>query len=284
VGVSNPEGAQVWRTNGPEPRQNDWTRIVDSGFGDPANVYTLSMGVFRNHLYVGGTKELPLSWAIPRGCDVIRINRNDEWQLVVGGNPFLPSTEERRAPESIARLGSGFNNPFNVYAWQIQEFDNKLLISTFDDSSNMEVILNTLLANRVALGQLIGQEVTKILIEIYKGVVEILRAIKYPVGFDLYVSEDGVRFSSIFLNGLNNPNNYGGRILFPDRCGELYLGTANPFQGCEVWRASNIDYCGGESRDSYHYKDLQRIREILADNYDILLQNMPAVLQFMPKD
>lgn len=284
VGVSNPNGAQVWRTNGPEPRQNDWTLIVDSGFGDPENVYTLSMGVFRNCLYVGGTKELPLSWAIPRGCDVIRINTDDEWQVVVGGNPFFPSTTERYAPESISRLGSGFNNPFNVYAWQIQEFDNKLLISTFDDSSNMEVILTTLLANRTALEQLIGPTVTRILIGIYTAVVEILRAIRYPVGFDLYVSEDGVHFRSIFLNGLNNRHNYGGRILFPGRCGNLYLGTANPFQGCEVWRASEINHCVGKPCDDHHYGSMQRIREILTENYDILQQNMPTVLQFVSQD
>lgn len=284
VGVSNPEGAQVWRTNGPEPRLNDWTLIVDKGFGDPSNVYTLSMGVFRNHLYVGGTKELPLSWAIPRGCDIIRINTNDDWQLIVGGNPFLPLATERIAPESASGLGSGFNNPFNVYAWQIQEFDNKLLISTFDDSSNMEVILTTLLANRIALEQLIGQEVTRILIEIYESVVEILRAIRYPIGFDLYVSEDGIHFSSIFLNGLCNPNNYGGRILFVDGCRQLYLGTANPFQGCEVWRSNCIRCCGCEPRDDNHYRSLQEIREILIAKYDIISQNMPAVLQFMPKE
>ncbi|QOX61936.1 hypothetical protein FRZ06_00480 [Anoxybacterium hadale] len=279
VGVSNSEGAQVWRTNGPEPRQNEWTLIVDRGFGDPANVYTLSMGVFRDYLYVGGTKELPLSWAIPRGCDVIRIDTNDEWQLIVGGNPFLPSEAD-----SASGLGSGFNNPFNVYAWQIQEFDDKLLISTFDDSSNMQVILDTLLANRAALYQLIGVEVTTLLIEIYKSVVEILRFIRYPIGFDLYVSEDGVHFNSIFLNGLFNPNNYGGRILFVDSCEKLYLGTANPFQGCEVWKTNNIDDYRFSPCTEAHYRKLQEVREILTKNNEIIGQNMPAILQYVAEE
>ena len=31
VTVSDPNGAQVWRTNGPEPKLNDWTLIVDRG-------------------------------------------------------------------------------------------------------------------------------------------------------------------------------------------------------------------------------------------------------------
>ena len=145
VSVSHPDGVQVWRTNGPEPKLNDWTLIADGGFGDSANVFTLAMGVFKNHLYVSVTKSLPLSWLIPRGCDIIRINKYDQWELVVGGNPFNP---KRR---SASGLGSGFNNPFNVYAWQIQEYKDKLVITTFDDSSNMQLILDTLLTNREAL-------------------------------------------------------------------------------------------------------------------------------------
>jgi len=54
------------------------------------------------------------------GCDIIRIDKCDNWQLIVGGNPLIPLTpsqgDERRG---ISGLGSGFNNPFNVYAWQI---------------------------------------------------------------------------------------------------------------------------------------------------------------------
>ena len=128
---------------------NEWTLIVDQGFGDPANKYTLSMGVFKDHLYVSGTKELPLSWFLPRGCDIIRIDKIDNWELIVGGNPFSPPTSTtKELQKSSPGLGSGFNNPFNVYAWQIQKYDNKLLVSTFDDSSNMEVILDTLMVNQ----------------------------------------------------------------------------------------------------------------------------------------
>ena len=284
VGVSNSQGAQVWRTNGPEPELNEWTLIVDGGFGDPDNVYTLSMGVFRDHLYVGGTKQLPLSWAIPRGCDVVRIDRYDNWEVVVGGNPFLPLETAGGFFGRTPTVRSGFNNPFNVYAWQIQEFDGRLLISTFDDSSNMEVILDTLLANRIALEQRIGPIITRILIEIYESVVEILRAIRYPIGFDLYVSDDGVHFTPIFLNGLRNPNNYGGRILYVDSCNKLYLGTANPFQGCEVWRTDNLDYFGSRPRNDNRYQCLQEAREILLNNYEVLSQNMPEVLRLIPQE
>jgi hypothetical protein len=284
VAVSNPDGAQVWRTNGPEPEQNEWTLIVDQGFGDPANVYTLAIGVFKDHLYVSGTKELPLSWLIPRGCDIIRINKNDDWQLIVGGNPFFPLTElSENVQQSASGFGSGFNNPFNVYAWQIQEYKGKLFVSTFDDSSNMEVILDTLLANRLALYQLIGVLVTNILIEIYKSVVEILRAVRYPIGFDLYVSDDGVHFRPIILKGFSNPNNYGGRMLFVDSRDDLYIGTANPFQGCEVWRTRSSNHDPRKCIEN-HQNVLEPIREILSEKFDIIQENMPAILQFVPEE
>lgn len=281
VATSNSDGAQVWRTNGEEPELNEWTLIVDKGFGDPANKYTLSIGVFKNHLYVSGTKQLPLAWLIPMGCDIIRIDKYDRWELIVGGNPLIPMDEsETEEFRSRTGMGSGFNNPFNVYAWQIQEYKGKLFISSFDDSSNMEVILTTLLANREALNHLIGEGITDLLIKIYKTVVEILRAIRYPIGFDLYVSEDGVNFKTVFLNGLNNPHNYGGRILFVDGCNDLFIGTANPFQGCEVWKADS-DNCSICSCSEELYSSLWKAKELLKENYSIIAENMPTILEFV---
>ncbi len=285
IATSNSERIQVWRTNGAEPRLNDWTLVVENGFGVPPSRYTLSMGVFNNYLYVSGTKQLPLAWLIPMGCDIIRIDEDDNWQLVVGGNPLIPLIPSgEQDGRSLSGLGPGFNNPFNVYAWQIQEYNGRLFISTFDDSSNMEVILHTLLANRAALEQLIGSAITNLLIGIYRAVVAILRQIRYPIGFDLYMSEDGVNFQSVVLRGLNNPNNYGGRILFVDSDNRLYLGTANPFQGCEVWELSDIENLDLRQCDEKHYESLWRAWNILNEKYSVVNENMPAILKFLPKD
>lgn len=285
VATANSDGVQVWRTNKEEPEMNEWTLIVDKGFGNPLNKYSLSIGVFKNHLYVSATKQLPLAWFIPMGCDIIRIDRNDNWQLIVGGNPLIPLNQsDDNKYKSISGLGSGFNNPFNVYAWQIQEYQKRLYISTFDDSSNMEVILTTLLANRAALEELIGEKITKILIEIYEGVVKILRGIGYPIGFDLYTSDDGIHFKPVFLNGLGNPNNYGGRILYVDSCDKLYLGTANPFDGCEVWETNKIEDYNLRICNEKHYECLWKAREIIKEKYDVISENMPYILKFMPKN
>ena len=191
VATINSDGVQVWRTNGIEPELNEWTLIVDKGFGDSANKYSLSIGVFKNYLYVSGTKQLPLAWIIPQGCDIVRIDKSVNWQLVIGGDPIIPSIPSKGVRKrSLSGLRSGFNNPFNVYAWQIQEYNGKLYVSIFDDSSNMELILNTLLANKLALSELLGEEIAELLIKIFESVVKFLNKFKYPFGFDLYVSVD----------------------------------------------------------------------------------------------
>ena len=60
-----------------------------------------------------------------------------------------------------------------------------------------------------------------------------------PGGFDLFVSEDGVNFEPVTVNGLGNEENYGGRVLLPTQYG-LFVCTANPFGGAQVWRLDDI--------------------------------------------
>ena len=260
VATSTENGIQVWRTNKEEPKVNDWTLVVDNGFGDEDNVYPLSMGVFKNHLYVSGTKELPLAWAIPRGCDIVRIDKYDDYEVVVG-------------PNSVSGILSGFYNPFNVYAWQIQEYNEKLFISTFDDATNMQLILELLLANKDNLP--LPEFIVDILIEIYELVVELLNVFKYPFGFNLYVSRDGLDFEPVFLDGLDNRYNYGGRILYVDSEDDLYIGTANPYQGLEVWKAFKCKYNCCNNNNEY---DFEAIKEELEKRF-IKLQPYKSQIQ-----
>ena len=57
--------------------------------------------------------------------------------------------------------------------------------------------------------------------------------IDWYIGADLWKTEDGIFWEPVTLNGFDNPNNYGFRTMVE---GSLYVGTANPFQGCEVWQ------------------------------------------------
>ena len=53
-------------------------------------------------------------------------------------------------------------------------------------------------------------------------------------GFDMYVTEDGVNFTTLTTNGFNDPYNHGLRTFAVTDQG-LCLCTANPFYGCQVW-------------------------------------------------
>ena len=66
-----------------------------------------------------------------------------------------------------------------------------------------------------------------------------LKDTNYQFGFDIFMSTDGIRFMPICLNGLGNRDNYGGRILFVSSENKLYIGTANPYEGCELWESDN---------------------------------------------
>ncbi|MDD7688457.1 MAG: dockerin type I repeat-containing protein [Clostridiales bacterium] len=53
-------------------------------------------------------------------------------------------------------------------------------------------------------------------------------------GFDMYVSEDGINFETITIDGFGDPYNHGLRV-FAETDSGLTIGTANPFFGTQVW-------------------------------------------------
>ena len=54
-------------------------------------------------------------------------------------------------------------------------------------------------------------------------------------GFELFVSSDGEQFKRILNDGIDDGFNYGGRTFVISN-NKLYLGTANPFYGAQLWR------------------------------------------------
>lgn len=233
------EGISIWRTLGEEPKVNGWKLVLDKGGGDATNVFPASMGIFGNYLYLGtGVNPSDFErFKNPKGADIFRIDKNDVWELVVGSTPVEPTdptTGKRGLP--ISGYGSGFNRKYNFYIWQIREYLGQLLVTTYDYSSSVEPNLENFIKNRDLFANLPGYSYEKIdeIIDSLTKQVEELKTTKYPMGFDLYESY-GRSFQPITLQGFGNPHNYGGRILFEGSNGMLYIGTANPFEGCEVW-------------------------------------------------
>lgn len=285
--TSTSDGVAVWRSNTCTPAKNQWTLVGDKGFGDSLNYSTLSTGIFKGHLYVALTKKLPLALFMPLGFDLIRIDKDDNWDLVVGGKPIVPScpTTGRRNPP-LSGFASGFNNIFNVYGWQIQEYKDNLILTTYDGSTNIKTILGSYIYNRDAYIKSMGCKKYCAVVESYKKILNLMCRYNYPEGFDIYSSKDGCTFTPVILNGLYNPNNYGGRTLYRSCDDKLYLGTANPYDGLEVWQVyykshsdCSWDCYSKKEIDTYFY-NLKQLNCQIMKIYPSLLRNLYSSINF----
>ena len=87
-------------------------------------------------------------------------------------------------------------------------------------------------------------------------------------GFDLLVSSDGENFELVTDNGFGDKYNYGGRSLIATDKG-LYIGTANPFYGAQLWRLTD----GSEQEDNKNPNDDDQNQNPTPDNPDKNNQN-----------
>lgn len=275
VCTATESGAEVWRSNDRNISANNWTLVADKGFGDKTNKTIMSTGVFNGHMYVAVTKLLPLSIMVPFGFDLIMIDKCDNWKVVVGGEPLIKTCPTKgKRNKSLSGFNSGFNNYFNLYGWQITEFKNNLVITTYDASTTMAIILENLIYNKESYINRIGHKKYCTLIKSYAQIICLLKKYKYPKGFDFYASQDGIHFRPVILNGLDDPFNYGGRtLLVSNDKNDLYLGTANPFYGCEVWQVNYNPYSSSCSYNSAicYFKNLKKMNKELIKLYPALI-------------
>ncbi len=276
VCVSTEEGMEVWKSNTSTPKLNDWTLVADKGFGDSLNKNAMAVAVYDDYLYITATKEIPLIYLVPLGADIIRIDENDNWEVIVGGEPVIPSDPETGV-RNISRSGyrSGFSNPFNVYIWQIREYSDCLVATTFDHGTNMEVLRNVVLLNKDIIVNRVGEDLYNLILKLYDTVLYLFDKFNYQKGFDLYVSIDGIHFKALNLSGLGNPHNYGGRMLMVED-NYLYLGTANPFEGCEVLKINEVSFnkmLRYDSRSGYR-NGLENYIDEIEKLYDEILNTL----------
>ena len=286
VGTSTPYGAQVWRTNKEKPCVNDWTLVGCSGFGNEANRHITSMGVFNNSLYVGLAKPIPLAWIFPMGCDIAKIDKCDTWKIVVGSNPIKSTC--RINENNSQQFGSGFNNPFNIYASQIKEYEGMLYITTFDNAVNIQATLGLILANIENVKEILGSSLTEKIINIYKHIIYYIEAMRYQFGFNLYTSCDGYKYKLISCNGIARRcgrGRFAGISLYEDLEGDLYLGTANAYQGCEVLKYTGEPYGQEERKGEFaicRCYDYDRcMEEKLYEIYDYLYELLEEPLDYL---
>jgi hypothetical protein len=200
-----------------------WTLIVGDmkkGAKYPPGVTRMSNAaatpfVFKDKVYVGtlnsvaflllGGFEVDLNALMDLypGSQMFRFDKNDKWERI------MPSSNVKNPAEEAAL--SGFANPFNLYVWRFSAQGDRLYAGTFDSHTAIRVIA-----------------------PFYN--IPPIEIPWNPLGFDLYSTTDGKNWRTESTDGFRDPWNYGARTLVTDpKTGDLYLGTANPFYGCQLW-------------------------------------------------
>lgn len=193
-------GYSVWKTDATGAAPYALTPVVTNGAGrGGAMASVVSMHVFNDRLYVGAAAWYP---TLDLTCEMIRINTDDSWDVVVG-DPRLTSSGLKFP---ISGFPDGFGNPWNAHIWRIADHQGALYAGTNDDSGGLAGI----------------------------PVVNLVPALLDQYGFDLFSSADGRYWTEITQNGFGSPDDFGCRSITSTPVG-LFLGSTNYAQGTGVW-------------------------------------------------
>jgi hypothetical protein len=217
AGTMNENGYQVWKLEGPQG-QEDPVLIVDQGGPSPANESAITPIVYKDHLYLGNMINPASNIASGfKAADIIRINRDDEWETVVG-------------PLGISGFESGFNHWPNTYIWAMTIHEGWLYAATYDQVSAFFNVLENF-DQTIAAFMPKNQRTLR-----QANIIELTAR----AGADLYKTQDGLTWYPVTLTGFRDVGNYGIRTLVST--GDvLYAGTGNPFDGLEIWKGQRAD-------------------------------------------
>ncbi len=273
IGTKNDDGYQIWKSTVLDPQDNDdWIMIVDQGASDKYNKNAQTMIEFKGYLYVGSL--VPPFYVTEESClkgfDLIRIAPDDSWELIIG--PYCPrQPPDTPAGPPISGWPSGFGNPLNFYCWSLEVKEDYMYLGTFDaspfiryaiyllDSEDIELLLEHLndfkdnltpeekesiaqTLEHARVNGYLSEAQVALLEKFYTGEEDVttddLQAVLQLFGgADLWKTEDGIIWKPVTLNGFDNSNNYGFRTI-QYAPGTLYVGASNPWQGCEVFKAT----------------------------------------------
>lgn len=221
AGTGNMEtGFEIWKLEGPGGQGP--VQVVANGATDRWNNAATTPYVFEGKLYWGSLIFLGLYL---KGFVLLRINEDDTWDTIVG-------------PNGLSGYGPGFNNRNNAYLWWMEEHEGWLYAGTADFTCIQQAVVDNwgdlirFAIDRIGKGSTSASSRTKRA----PGVI----GVATQGGGDLWKSRDGVHWVPVFTNGLGDTYNWGVRIMQSVN-GELYLGMANPWDGLEMWRASQHD-------------------------------------------
>lgn len=209
---------------------------------------------------------------LDQSVNLYRMDKNENMELVVGNSTkMFPNG-------SLSGLKSGFGRNENQYIWRMEVYDGKLYVGTHDVSSLLECFgqfvngnllkrtpsewkdqwnylkalmeaLATVDPNGTGNPDTLAQTIKFSYNFVFKNItvrnmasaIKLLNYLRTAKrGFDLYVTEDGVNFETITIDGFGDPYNHGLRVFATTDQG-LCLGTANPFYGTQIWIQRKAD-------------------------------------------
>ncbi len=212
---------------------------------------TANLQVFNGYLYIGeyNDEEIAVERMLfdndfefmnlnfEQSINYYRMDKNENIELVVGdADKMFPNG-------SLSGLSSGFDNHGNQYIWKTVVHDGKMYVGTYDATSFL-IPLDEYMNDENASEEWKAEvdKYIQLLCSDYQGVPEsAYTCAEYLAqavfGFDLYVTEDGINFTKITDDGFGDPYNHGCRAFGITNEG-LFVGTANPFYGTQVWKLS----------------------------------------------
>ena len=208
------EGFEIWKTEGVGEPPFKWKKIITQGaYRGNLSQGAITLHSFGEHLYVG-TGIQGGGWDLannigPAAAELIRINKDDSWELVIG--------EARHTPDGfkipLGGLGPGFGDLTSGYFWSICSHQDYLYVG------NLKWFSHVRYADRTKWPAMLKDILNPSRLE------ELLENFG---GCSLWRSRDGCHWQPVTLNGFGNFYNYGIRSMVSSPYG-LFVGTANPY-------------------------------------------------------
>jgi hypothetical protein len=178
------------------PPYSPTTVIAQGAYRTPlASRSVVSIYEFKGKLYVG----------TDRPAELIRIDGDDTWELVVGTPRLTP--DGLKYP--LSGMDVGFDNPMNIHVWRMGSYGGQLYVGTMDQSTKWRLI------------------------------PFIRRWVLPNMGYDLYRTTNGEDFVMLTRTGFGDRFDVGVRSFVATPYG-LVMGTANQYYGARIWRLPSL--------------------------------------------
>ncbi|MGA2622214.1 MAG: class I SAM-dependent methyltransferase [Thermoguttaceae bacterium] len=209
------EGFQVWKTDAAGEPPFRWKKVLSHGaYRGRLNQIAMTLMPLGDGLYLGSAIQncsFDFDYHVgPAPPEVIRINPDDSWDLLVGEPRMTP--DGLKVPRS--GLGPGFGNPFAGYLWSMGVHEGWLYAAT----AVWAVFL------RYSGRQDRWPPHTRPLLT-PRFIEDLLHRFG---GCDLWRTRDGDSWVPVTQNGFGNCYNIGFRDQVSSPFG-LFVGAANPF-------------------------------------------------------